>query len=61
MSGIENFGLHCYANAVFQCISSSFDVYESMQKHSDMHTIPGKEKHLIFFLYLYKVYTTSIQ
>ena len=42
MSGIENFGLHCFANSLVQCVSNFNGVITQMCEHSDRHTIPGK-------------------
>ena len=43
MSGIENFGLHCFANAVIQCLANVENVIRVMCEHNDRHTIPGKQ------------------
>ena len=42
MSGIENFGLHCFLNSLVQCVSNFNGVVTQMREHSDMHAIPGK-------------------
>ena len=42
MSGIENFGLHCFVNSLVQCVSNFNGVVTQMREYSDRHTIPGK-------------------
>ena len=42
MSGIQNFRLHCYANATLQCVANSRNVIEWMAAHFDMHVMPGE-------------------
>ena len=42
MSGIENFGLHCFANSLVQCMSNFNGVITQMREHNDRHSIPGK-------------------
>ena len=42
MSGMENFGLHCFANSLVQCVSNFNGVLTQMHEHNDRHEIPGK-------------------
>ena len=42
MSGIEDFGLQCFANSLVQCMSNFNGVVTQMCEYSDRHVICGK-------------------
>ena len=42
MSGIENLGLHCFANATFQCMAHMPGILHMPEQHRSVHQEQGK-------------------